>query len=99
MRDVLTDNDAEPLLFVRSMTMEDGVGAVLASIRREILLDLSEFRAQASPESQFAFLRAKVEAIGVFVLLIGNLGSHHTGIEVEASAETLSLMRSRVDLL
>jgi Zn-dependent peptidase ImmA (M78 family) len=84
VRDVLSDDDAEPLLFVGSMTMEDGVGAVLASIRREIRLDLLEFRAQASPESGFALLRAKVEAIGVFVLLIGNLGSHHTGIEVEA---------------
>jgi Zn-dependent peptidase ImmA (M78 family) len=84
VRDVLSDDDAEPLSFVGSMTMGNGVGAVLASIRRKILLDLSEFRSQASPESAFALLRSKVEAIGVFVLLIGNLGSHHTGIEVEA---------------
>ncbi len=29
-------------------------------------------------------LRSKVEAVGIFVLLIGNLGSHHTAISVEA---------------
>jgi len=45
---------------------------------------LPEFRAQASPESAFALLRSRVEAAGVFVLLMGNLGSHHSAIDVEA---------------
>jgi Zn-dependent peptidase ImmA (M78 family) len=45
---------------------------------------LSEFRAQASPESAFALLRSRTEAAGVFVLLMGNLGSHHSAIDVEA---------------
>jgi Zn-dependent peptidase ImmA (M78 family)/transcriptional regulator with XRE-family HTH domain len=85
VRAVLIDDvDAKPLPYIGSMRMADGVGAVLASIRREIRLDLSEFRSQASPESAFALLRSRVEAAGVFVLLIGNLGSHHTAIDVEA---------------
>lgn len=84
VRAVLADEEeAEPLPFVASMSMRDGVGAVLSSIRRTIRLDLAEFRAQASPESAFALLRSRVEAAGVFVLLIGNLGSHHTAIDVE----------------
>jgi len=84
VRAVLADEEeAEPLAFVGSMNMRDGVGAVLSSIRRTIRLDLAEFRAQASPESAFALLRSRVEAAGVFVLLIGNLGSHHTAIDVE----------------
>jgi Zn-dependent peptidase ImmA (M78 family) len=66
------------------MTMRDGVGAVLASIRRTIRIDVAEFRAQASAESAFALLRARVEAAGIFVLLIGNLGSHHSAIDVAA---------------
>ena len=78
------DEEAEPLPFVSSMTMRDGVGAVLASIRQTIGLDLAEFRAQSSPETAFALLRSKVEAASIFVLLIGNLGSHHTAIDVEA---------------
>ena len=34
-------------------------------------------------EDAFALLRARAEAAGVFVLLIGNLGSHHTAIDLE----------------
>jgi Zn-dependent peptidase ImmA (M78 family)/transcriptional regulator with XRE-family HTH domain len=85
VRAVLVDEEeAKPLPFIGSMNMADGVGAVLASIRQTIGIDLSEFRAQASPESAFALLRSKVEAAGVFVLLMGNLGSHHSAINVEA---------------
>ena len=85
VRAVLVDEEgAKPLPFIGSMHMGDGVGAVLASVRQIIRIDLSEFRAQASPESAFALLRSRVEAAGVFVLLMGNLGSHHTAIDVEA---------------
>jgi Zn-dependent peptidase ImmA (M78 family) len=85
VRAVLVDEEeAKPLSFIGSMNMGDGVGAVLASIRQIIRMDLSEFRAQASPESAFALLRSRVEAAGVFVLLMGNLGSHHSAIDVEA---------------
>jgi hypothetical protein len=70
VRDVLVDEEeAKPLPFIGSMNMRDGVGAVLASIRQIIQIDLSEFRAQASPESAFALLRSRVEADGA--LLIG----------------------------
>ena len=81
---LVDDEEAKPLPFVGSMKMDDGVGAVLASIRQIIGIDLSEFRAQKSPESAFALLRSRVEAAGVFVLLMGNLGSHHSAIDVEA---------------
>lgn len=85
VRDILDDDeDIKPLPFIGSMSMRDGVGAVLASIRQLIRIDLSEFRAQSSPESAFALLRSRVEAAGIFVLLMGNLGSHHTAINVEA---------------
>jgi Zn-dependent peptidase ImmA (M78 family) len=78
------DEEAKPLPFIGSMTMCDGVGAVLASIRQIMRVDLAEFRAQASPESAFALLRSRVEGAGVFVLLMGNLGSHHSAIDVAA---------------
>lgn len=85
VRSVLEDDeDAEPLPFVGSIRMKDGVGAVLASIRQTLSLELTEFRAQGSPEAAFALLRSRVEAIGVFVLLIGNLGSHHSRFDAEA---------------
>jgi len=85
VRAVLVDEeDAEPLPFIDSMSRNDGVGPVLASIRQALNLDLAEFRAQGSAEAGFALLRSRVEAAGIFVLLIGNLGSHHSAIDVDA---------------
>jgi hypothetical protein len=80
------EEEAEPLSWVGSARLEDGVGGVLAAIRRTLGVDLADYRAQPSPEAAFAFLRGKVEAAGVFVLLIGNLGSHHTAIPEPSGA-------------
>lgn len=82
VRSVMSDeDDAQSLAFVGSMSMSQGIGSVLASIRQMLRLDLAEFRAQGSPEGAFALLRDRVESIGVFVLLVGNLGSHHSAID------------------
>lgn len=84
VRAVLEDEDeTETLPFIKSMTMSDGISSVLASIQETLGLDLTEFRSQANSEDAFALLRANAEAAGVFVLLISNLGSHHTTINLE----------------
>lgn len=72
------------LHFVGSMTMQDGVRRVLASIRETLEIDRVEFRAQGNVDAAFSYLRTKAEEAGVFVLLIGNLGTHHTNLEVSA---------------
>src|SRR5690606_38969916 len=46
--------------------------------------DLNEYRSHPNIERAFAFLRGKAEEAGIFVLLIDNLGSYHTAIDVEA---------------
>jgi len=82
VRSVLEDEEeSQPLPFVGSMSVNSGVGTVLASIRQTLDLDLPTFRAQGTAESAFSLLREKVEAAGVFVLLMGNLGSHHTALD------------------
>ena len=78
------EEEAEPLRFVGSMSHNDGVGPVLASIRQTLGLDLAAFRAQGSAEGGFALLRSRIEAVGIYVLLIGNLGSHHSAIDLDA---------------
>lgn len=84
VRAVLEDEDeTETLPFIKSMSMSDGISPVLASIQETLGFDLTEFRSQAYPEDAFALLRANAEAVGVFVLLISNLGSHHTTINLE----------------
>lgn len=78
------EDEGRTLQFIGSMSRNDGVGPVLAAIRQGLGLDLSEFRAQGSADAGFALLRSRVEAAGIYVLLIGNLGSHHSAIDVDA---------------
>ena len=84
VRGVLEElEEAEPLAFVGSRRMEDGTAAVLASLRTLVDVDLADFRRQRSPTAAFRLLRAGVENAGVFVLLKGNLGTHHTDIDTD----------------
>ena len=76
------EEDTKPLHFVGSMRMSQGVSAVLSSIQETIQIDIAEFRAEDSPSEAFTLLRNRVEAVGIFVLLIGNLGSYHTAIDL-----------------
>lgn len=77
------EDEGNRIAFVGSMALSDGVEAVVRSIQSTLNAPLAEFQAQDTAESAFTWLRGKVEAAGAFVLLIGNLGSHHTAIDVE----------------
>lgn len=84
VRAILEDEEeAEKLPFIGSANMSDGVPTVLASIQDTLRVDQAELYAQRSPSDAFTLMRNKVEAVGVFVLLIGNLGSHHTAIDLD----------------
>jgi len=78
------DDDFEPPLFIGSLDMGAGVPALKEAITRVIGFDIAEFRRQPTNEAAFNLLRAKAESAGVFVMLIGNLGSHHSAIPVAA---------------
>lgn len=85
MRTVLEDDqDVQPLAFVGSASMNDGVPALAASIERLLGITRAQYRAEKDVDSAFKLLRERAEGAGVFVLLIGNLGSHHSAIPVEA---------------
>lgn len=84
VRALLEDEDAPRVAFVASRRMTDGVPAVARALSEAIGFELREFRGQRTTEQAFNYLRRKAEDAGVFVLLIGNLGSHHSTIDVEA---------------
>ena len=73
------EEETKSLPYVASMRMSDGVAAVVASIRET----LQNKPLRSTNQESFPVLRASAEAAGIFVLLIGNLGSHHTAIDVE----------------
>ncbi len=77
------EDEGEKIPFVGSMRLSDGVNAVVKAIQNTLNASVADFQVQDTPELAFAWLREKVEAAGVFVLLIGNLGSHHTSIDIE----------------
>jgi len=74
----------EPLGFVGSARITDGVNSLVESIRQTLDVSLEDFRQQRTIDDAFKLLRAGAERAGVFVLLMGNLGSHHTDIDVRA---------------
>jgi len=63
--------------------MTDGIAPVLTSLQKTLKISLDAFRSANSTEDAFTELRARAEEAGIFVLLIGNLGSHHTAIDLE----------------
>lgn len=83
VRSILEDNEAERLAFVGSATMDLPVGILARRITEYLKFSLDAFRAEKTGGAAFAHLRGRIEAAGVFVLLLGNLGSHHTNIPLE----------------
>jgi Zn-dependent peptidase ImmA (M78 family)/transcriptional regulator with XRE-family HTH domain len=81
VRSILEELDeCRQLRFIGSANMSDGVGALVASIRQQLDVEGEDL---TSAERRFDLLRSRVEAAGVFVLLIGKLGSHHTAIDLD----------------
>jgi Zn-dependent peptidase ImmA (M78 family)/transcriptional regulator with XRE-family HTH domain len=79
-KSLLEDEETPPLEFIGSHTMEDGAQAVAASIRSTFAFDIAEFHKARDVDTAFSYLRSRLEQSGIFVLLVGNLGSHHSNI-------------------
>ncbi len=83
VRSILEDEETAPLQFVGSVTMDVEAIELATRIASGFKFSLAAFRAKKNPNAAFDYLRSQIEAAGVFVLLLGNLGSHHTNIPVE----------------
>lgn len=81
---LVEDEDSEPCAFIGSHSILDGAPAVLESLRAVLRLDLRDYRQPRKASAAFDLLRGKVEEAGVFVLLKGDLGSHHSRISLES---------------
>ena len=82
VRAALEDEDeAEPLAFVGSRQMSDGRETVLRSLRTLIGVDTETYYGQPNADAAFGLLRRAAEDAGAFVVLQGNLGSHHTAMD------------------
>ncbi len=82
IKSMLEDEKAEPLDFVGSATTEIATEKLAAQIAKRLGFSLEVYRTSKTAGEAFAYLREVIEASGVYVLLLGNLGSHHTNIPV-----------------
>ena len=80
VRDMLEDeDDYQPLDFVGSISMAQGVDHAVAAISEGLNFNpLAPRRGDA--DALFKQLRAASETVGIFVLILGDLGSHHSTI-------------------
>jgi len=83
IRSMLEDEMAEPLEFVNSVTMELPAPKLAARMAERLNFSQEQYRTAKTAEEAFTYLRDTIEASGIYVLLLGNLGSHHTNIPVE----------------
>src|SRR5258708_10318391 len=83
IRSMLEDNQAGPVDFIGSVGMDLPAPKLAALIAERLHFSIARFRERKNPDEAFAYLREKIETSGVYVLLLGNLGSYRTNIPVE----------------
>lgn len=83
VRDLLEDEEAEPLKFIGSAAVDQEPERVASDIVATIGFDIKRFRAYRQVSEAFEYLRGKAQDAGIFVILAQNLGSHHTNIPVD----------------
>ncbi len=80
---LVSAQEREPLGFVGSYDLKNGAPGLVDRIQQSIDFDREQYRQFRSQPEAFKYLRSRVENIGVFTLLLGNLGSHHTTLSTE----------------
>lgn len=77
---LLDDEDTQPLEFVASCRMGDGAQEVASQIRSTLGIATAEQKKARDPAALFTLLRSAAEKAGIFVLLLGDLGSYHSDV-------------------
>ena len=83
VKDILEDDEETRALdFVASMSSEESALNIAHRIRRLLeMKENSDFSDFKNPDNVFAYLRDKIEQLGVFVIISRNLGNYHTDFE------------------
>lgn len=83
VRTLLEEEEAPLRSFVGSATTKLDARNLASRIADEIDFALPDYRRERDIGGAISYLRQKVENAGIFVILVGNLGNHHTAIPVE----------------
>lgn len=80
---LITEGETDELVFVDSCSMEPGIEPVVSAIREITRIDIQQYRNSPNQDEAFKYLRSRIESIGVFTILAGNLGSYHTNLDTK----------------
>jgi Zn-dependent peptidase ImmA (M78 family)/transcriptional regulator with XRE-family HTH domain len=85
VRSVLEDDeDIKELTFVGSVTMMQGVGHLVQALANELKFDHTDLaERRRDPSELFRVLRTQAEHTGIFVLMLGDVGSWHSALGAE----------------
>lgn len=84
VRSILEDEEVSPPAFANTGKISDGVDKIAQLIATKLDFDYTaKSSRKGDADNLFKTLRTKAEAAGVFVLLIGDLGSHHTALSAD----------------
>lgn len=77
---LVTEEESVEHAYVGSISIRDGIPAALNCLHQVLGMGRAQFRAEATTEEAFKVLREHAERAGAYVILQGDLGSHHSAI-------------------
>jgi len=81
---LIDENESFKIDFIGKCKVEHGITHISQTLNKVLKFDRDEYRSQRTYGDAFRYLRNLAEDAGVFVILQGNLGSHHTNISIAA---------------
>lgn len=85
VKDALIDTEEDEI--VEFVGMGHGMPSesdACEAIREYFDIDIAMYRGKRNAHEAFNYLRGEIESKGIYVLLIGDLGSHHSSVSTEA---------------
>ena len=80
---LISEQDSEPLGFIGSYNVKKSPAKLAKIIIDSFSISLDVYRGTKSQMDAFGYLRSCIEETGIFTLLIGNLGSHHSNLSTD----------------
>lgn len=77
------DEGTMPLSFVGSFKVSSGIDALIKAMREELAVSFDEQRQQRRENDLLGYLRELAHNIGIYVVLMGDVGSHHSQVAPE----------------
>jgi len=78
---MLEEDEVKELELIGSLDIGDSLAKFTEVITHLLKLDVQDYYRYSRKSDAFNFLRSRVEDMGIFVLLIGDLGSYHTSFD------------------